>query len=155
MAGFYRSGYTTVEGESRVMASTQFEALDARRCFPCWDEPARKAIFQVRKNVTFTLSTCVDYRTVVVHAVLSRTERVNPFENWFRDQSRLRKGEMLGDRLGHHFGVPKKINMLECSWGGGGGESERMSNKHIFLKAFFVLGFVLGDACGAKGSHGV
>ncbi|CAN0362558.1 unnamed protein product [Ascophyllum nodosum] len=47
MAGFYRSGYTTVEGESRVMASTQFEALDARRCFPCWDEPARKAIFQV------------------------------------------------------------------------------------------------------------
>lgn len=47
MAGFYRSGYTTVDGETRVMASTQFEALDARRCFPCWDEPARKAVFQV------------------------------------------------------------------------------------------------------------
>eukprot|EP00752_Nemacystus_decipiens_P007190 g6439.t1 len=47
MAGFYRSGYTTVDGEARVMASTQFEALDARRCFPCWDEPARKAVFQV------------------------------------------------------------------------------------------------------------
>ncbi|CAN0102751.1 unnamed protein product, partial [Ectocarpus sp. 8 AP-2014] len=47
MAGFYRSGYTTVDGEKRVMASTQFEALDARRCFPCWDEPARKAVFQV------------------------------------------------------------------------------------------------------------
>ncbi|CAM9646828.1 unnamed protein product, partial [Laminaria digitata] len=47
MAGFYRSGYTTVEGEARMMASTQFEALDARRCFPCWDEPARKAVFEV------------------------------------------------------------------------------------------------------------
>ncbi|CAM9623569.1 unnamed protein product, partial [Choristocarpus tenellus] len=44
MSGFYRSGYKTVDGEAGIMASTQFEALDARRCFPCWDEPARKAM---------------------------------------------------------------------------------------------------------------
>jgi len=47
MAGFYRSSYMDIHGKSRIMASTQFEALDARRCFPCWDEPARKAIFGV------------------------------------------------------------------------------------------------------------
>ena len=48
MAGFYRSGYKSIEGKNKVMVSTQFESLDARRCFPCWDEPAVKAIFEVR-----------------------------------------------------------------------------------------------------------
>lgn len=51
MAGFYRSSYVASNGEKRIMASTQFEALDARRAFPCWDEPARKAVF----NITLTV----------------------------------------------------------------------------------------------------
>ena len=46
MAGFYRSNYTNREGETKTMVSTQFESLDARRCFPCVDEPGRKATFQ-------------------------------------------------------------------------------------------------------------
>lgn len=46
LCGFYRSTYE-VAGEKRIMAATQFEAIDARRAFPCWDEPARKAIFEV------------------------------------------------------------------------------------------------------------
>ena len=47
LQGFYRSSYQTPEGETRMLASTQFEATDARRAFPCWDEPAVKSAFEV------------------------------------------------------------------------------------------------------------
>ncbi len=46
MRGFYRSQYVVSEKEYH-MATTQFEATDARRAFPCFDEPAQKAIFHV------------------------------------------------------------------------------------------------------------
>ncbi len=45
--GFYRSTYTDAAGASHTLAATQFEATDARRGFPCWDEPTLKAVFGV------------------------------------------------------------------------------------------------------------
>ena len=45
--GFYRSQYTDAAGKSHTVATTQFEATDARRAIPCWDEPALKAVFAV------------------------------------------------------------------------------------------------------------
>ncbi|AAS54850.1 AGR360Cp [Eremothecium gossypii ATCC 10895] len=48
MSGFYRSGYTDMAtGERKQMYSTQFEATEARRAFPCFDEPELKATFAV------------------------------------------------------------------------------------------------------------
>ena len=47
LRGFYRSTFTDGSGQQRVIATTQFEATDARRAFPCWDEPDRKAVFAI------------------------------------------------------------------------------------------------------------
>jgi puromycin-sensitive aminopeptidase len=46
LRGFYKSKYI-LDGEEKYIATTQFEATDARRAFPCFDEPAHKAVFEV------------------------------------------------------------------------------------------------------------
>ncbi len=51
LVGFYRSTYTDNEGQTHTIATTQFEHSDARRAFPCWDEPSFKATFQVNLTV--------------------------------------------------------------------------------------------------------
>jgi aminopeptidase 2 len=47
MAGFYRSSFKAEDGSTTYMATTQMEPTDARRAFPCFDEPALKAEFTV------------------------------------------------------------------------------------------------------------
>lgn len=62
MAGFYRSKYKPQPGteppasvahvdDFHYMFSTQFESCDARRAFPCFDEPNLKATFDVEIEI--------------------------------------------------------------------------------------------------------
>ncbi len=46
LRGFYRSTLV-VDGEERTIATTQFQSTDARRAFPCFDEPDLKATFGI------------------------------------------------------------------------------------------------------------
>jgi puromycin-sensitive aminopeptidase len=45
MIGMYRSRYRDDAGDEQVVVTAHFEATDARRNFPCWDEPDLKASF--------------------------------------------------------------------------------------------------------------
>src|SRR5882672_5189021 len=72
--GFYRSTYKGADGQDKPLASTQFESTDARRAFPCWDEPAFKAVFQVILVVDQKL-TAISNARVVSETALPATHK--------------------------------------------------------------------------------
>jgi puromycin-sensitive aminopeptidase len=70
--GFYRSLYKGADGQDKPLASTQFESTDARRAFPCWDEPAFKAVYQVTLVIDEKL-TAISNARVIDETVLPGT----------------------------------------------------------------------------------
>lgn len=51
LRGFYRSTYIDDSGNEQVIATTQMQSTDCRRAFPCWDEPAFKAVFAITLDI--------------------------------------------------------------------------------------------------------
>lgn len=54
---YFRSKYIDDKGKEYYSALTQFAPADARRCFPCWDEPAHKATFDIALTTSKSLTT--------------------------------------------------------------------------------------------------
>jgi puromycin-sensitive aminopeptidase len=81
--GFYRSTYKDAAGQPHTIAATQFEATDARRGFPCWDEPAFKAVFGVTLVVAGNLA-AISNTAVVREEPLGDGRKVIAFADTIR-----------------------------------------------------------------------
>lgn len=73
LAGLYKSTYKRKDGTEVTIAATQFQPTDARRTFPCFDEPALKA--------TFTVTLAHDPKYISISNMpIKRTERENDWQ---------------------------------------------------------------------------
>ncbi len=78
LRGFYRSTFVDEAGETRTIATTQFESTNARRAFPCFDEPDLKAVFGVTMIVPADLM-AVSCGEVVSSEILADGRRRDTF----------------------------------------------------------------------------
>jgi puromycin-sensitive aminopeptidase len=72
LRGFYRSTYRAADGTERRLAATQFESTDARRAFPCWDEPAFKAVFAITLAIDPSLQAVANTAPADEHREMDR-----------------------------------------------------------------------------------
>ncbi|MBU4016810.1 M1 family metallopeptidase, partial [Patescibacteria group bacterium] len=77
LAGWSRSGYQ-VDGKPRYMATTHFEPADARRVFPCIDNPSYKARFDIALKINKYLS-AVSNMPIVREKVVGKVKKLVTF----------------------------------------------------------------------------
>ncbi len=99
--GLFLQPYKTPEGGKGALISTQFESADARRMFPCWDEPAFKATF------VLTMTVPASWRAVgnmpIVHRVVNGSMQTLTFGRTPVMSSYL--VELTAGDLGHIDGI--------------------------------------------------
>ena len=73
--GLFRQSYARTGGTQALLLSTKMESTDARRMFPCWDEPAFRSAFRLIATVPKAWATIANMPATkrVVHGALATT----------------------------------------------------------------------------------
>jgi len=87
LMGFYRSSYKTLKGETKYLATTQFEATGARMAFPCFDEPSLKAYFKItivreKQHMSISnmpLKSTLDRHDGLLHDTFKRSAKMSTY----------------------------------------------------------------------------
>ena len=107
--GLFLQPYVKPGGGKGQLLSTQFEATDARRMFPCWDEPSFRATFQLSVTVPAawnTLSnTQIARRTVQGKLATTTFKRTPRMPSYLVEFSAGELGHVEATKDGVVFGV--------------------------------------------------
>jgi aminopeptidase N len=107
--GLFAQPYVKPDGSKGLLLSTQFEATDARRMFPCWDEPVFRAAFQLSATVAADWATVsnMPIASRVVHGKLATTrfQRTPKMPTYLLEFSAGDLAQITADHGGTRFGV--------------------------------------------------
>lgn len=107
--GLFLQEYTAPGGAKDRMLSTQFEATDARRMFPCWDEPAFRAVFQLNVTVPAQWAAYsnmpITSRTVKGTLATTRFARTPKMASYLVEFSAGNLGQISGESAGTKLNV--------------------------------------------------
>lgn len=107
--GLFAQHYAGRDGTHGLMLTTQMEPTDARRMFPCWDEPAFRATFQLTVTVRSDWATVGNMPIAkrVVHGKLATTtfERTPKMPSYLVEYTAGELAQIAADSGGTRFGV--------------------------------------------------
>jgi aminopeptidase N len=107
--GLFAQPYAKPGGGQGLMLSTQFESTDARRMFPCWDEPAFRATYTLSVTVPAAWATISNMPVTahVVHGDLATTTfaRTPKMPSYLVEFSAGDLAEITAESGGTKFGV--------------------------------------------------
>lgn len=120
MEGAYLSTYDN-NGEPETIVATQFESHYAREAFPCIDEPAAKAVF----DLSLIVSEVKD-EIVLANTPISKTEKTSGKVDVFNDVFKSRKNDVVK----YTFEPTPRMSTYLLAWVIGKFHGKTIRNKH-------------------------
>eukprot|EP01025_Chloroclados_australasicus_P011963 TRINITY_DN1540_c1_g1_i7.p1 TRINITY_DN1540_c1_g1~~TRINITY_DN1540_c1_g1_i7.p1 ORF type:complete len:1131 (+),score=142.23 TRINITY_DN1540_c1_g1_i7:75-3395(+) len=80
LGGFYLSTQNDSQGQEYEIATTQFEAISARKAFPCMDEPSFKATFDVSLSTPLQVQSLFNTPQILYEQLLDSQQAKHTYE---------------------------------------------------------------------------